>query len=146
LSCPAACKIGLLLNVSLLLFVAYCLSPYLTELKSTWQPFPVFCFLAFSPAVIAVLQGQDSILLLLMFALVFGNLKEGRELRAGSFLALPLLKFQFTLPILILFLVRRRWKFVLAFGVAVACLVLRSSFIAGPRGTLSYISFVWRLN
>jgi hypothetical protein len=143
---PAAYKVWALINVSLLLLVPYLLGPYLSELKNMWRPFPVLFFLSYFTAFIAVLQGQDSILLLVMFTLAFVSLKKGHEQPGGCFLALGLFKFQFALPLLVPFLLLRRWKVVLAFLVVAALLVLLSVPLTGLHGTLGYGNFLWRLN
>lgn len=139
---PAAYCIWGTVNILLLLFALILLWPYMAELKSAWAPLPVLLFLCFFPAFVSLLQGQDSFLLLLVFALVLINLKEGRNLRAGFFLALGLFKFQYTLPFVLLFLLWRRWKVVGGFAICSGILFLLSFPVTGFRGTLSYVTFL----
>lgn len=144
-SYAAAYCVWALINI-LLLFLSYrLLSPYLRELKPVWKLLPSLIFFAFFPAFVAVLQGQDSALLLFIFALAYVNLKRGHELRSGFFLALGLFKFQFVLPFLVPFVLWRRWKFLGGVLASLLVLFLLSLPVAGFKGTLSYASFLFRL-
>ena len=142
---PAAYSAWALVNLLLLFLTARLVSPYLPELKAVWSPLPVLIFLGYFPVFIAILQGQDSILLLFIFALVFVTLKQGHDRRGGFFLALGLFKFQFTLPFLVPFILWRRWKIVLGFLVSVATLFLLSLPVAGFHGTFAYVPFLFHL-
>jgi len=144
-SYPVAFVLWAIINVLVLLLTVALLSPYMTELKAIWTPLPVLIFLGFFPVFIDLLQGQDSILLLLVFALVFVSLKKGHDLRGGFFLALGLFKFQYTLPFLIPFILWRRWKVVGGFAISSAILFLLSLPVAGFQGTLSYATFLSNL-
>jgi Glycosyltransferase family 87 len=65
--------------------------------------------LTFVPVLICVLQGQDSLLLLLLSVLAFTDLRRGRGFAGGCWLALGLFKFQVVLPlVLVLVLTQSR--------------------------------------
>ena len=83
-------------------------------------------WLTFVPGLICMMQGQDSLLLLLLIILVFTKLRHGHVFAAGCWLALGLFKFQVTLPLLlVLFLAQRRTdKKELAKGVSLIALAL----------------------
>src|SRR5439155_3961505 len=66
--------------------------------------------LAFLPLFATLLQGQDTALVFLYLVLAFVSLKESREIAGGLWLSLALQKFQILWPILLLMLVKRRWK------------------------------------
>jgi alpha-1,2-mannosyltransferase len=144
-SYPAAYAIWVIVNILLLLLTVALLSPYMKELKAAWKPLPILMFLGFFPAFINVLQGQDSIWLLYLFALVFDSLKKGRALRGGIFLGLGLFKFQYALPFLVPFILWRRWKVIGGFAISAALLLLLSLPVAGFQGTLSYATFLLTL-
>src|SRR5207244_7221492 len=95
-----------------------------------WLP-PVM-FLAFLPVAAALLQGQDSILLLTLLAASLVSLHSGRELAAGVLVGLGLFKFQLVIPIALLFLVWRRWRFSAGFAL---------SFIAAGSLSLWLVGF-----
>ncbi len=81
-------------------------------------------FLTFAPTMDCLLIGQDSVLVLLVYTLVFVALKRNREFAAGCLLACGLFKFHLVLPFAIIFLLRRRWSFVLGFSTIASLLFL----------------------
>ncbi|HXH48500.1 MAG TPA: glycosyltransferase family 87 protein [Terriglobia bacterium] len=137
--------IWLVISILLLLLAVRLLSPCMTEIKAAWAPLPILLFLSSFPVFVGLLQAQDSILLLLIFTLVFISLKKGREFRGGIFLAIALFKFQYAVPFLVPFILWRRWKFFGGFVVSSVVLFLVSLPVAGFRGTLSYATFLLNL-
>lgn len=92
----------------------------------------------FIPAVLALMQGQPSTLLLLLFAMAFVALAESHEIPAGIILAFATLKPQLMLPLLLALLIWRKWKTLAAmFWTGVALMGL-SAAIVGWRATLHY--------
>lgn len=57
--------------------------------------------LTFVPSVVCLLQGQDSLLLLLLVVLAFTALRKQRGFAAGCWLGLGLFKFQLVLPLML---------------------------------------------
>jgi len=141
----AAYFFWMVINIFLLLATAKVMAPHMTDLRSLWTPLPLLLYLGFFPAFIAVLQGQDSIVLLLVFAFVFVNLKEKHDFKAGFILALGLFKFQYTLSLMVPFLLRRRWKVLEGAASSTAILFLVALPVAGLHGSLSYPSFLLNL-
>ena len=84
------------------------------------QPFWLIAELAFFPVIIVLGQGQDVLLLLLLFTLAFLALSRKREWSAGAWLGLGLFRPQFVLPLVCVLAWSRRWGVVL--GVALAAL------------------------
>ena len=144
-SYPVAYTIWVLFSILLLLLSLRLLWPYMEELKNLWAPLPILGVLCFFPVFVDLLQAQDSALLLLVFTLVFISLKKGLDFRAGLFLAIGLLKFQYALPFLVPFVLWRRWKFLGGFAVSSAALFVLSLPVTGFRGTLSYATFLSNL-
>src|SRR5579864_2532647 len=121
-------------NILLLVAAQRLFRPYLLQLKSLGKFVPEAIFFCFLPAAITIILGQDSIFLLVLTMLALLALEKGRDARSGLLLSLGLFKFQFILPIVLLFLLWRKWRFVAGAasgGFAVACL---SMFIAGFSG------------
>jgi len=83
---------------------------------------PIAIFLGFLPVAAALIQGQDSILLTTCLIATFVLLNRARNLSAGVFAGLALFKFPIVLPIALLFLIWRRWRFLA--GFAISALVL----------------------
>lgn len=95
---------------------------------------PGLMLLLFIPVVIAVWHGQDSILFLLLAALTWRELARGRDLPAGCILALALFRFQLALPIALLMLIRRGWKFGAGFAAAGALVAAACFTLVGRTG------------
>lgn len=95
---------------------------------------PVF----FLPAVLALMRGQPSILLLLLFAMAFATLAEGSDTAAGIILAFATFKPQLVLPMLLALGVWRKWRTLMAMAWASIALLGISAAIVGWRATLHY--------
>lgn len=103
--------------------------------------------LAFFPIFLALMQGQDTILLLFLYALVFLSLRRGRVGSAGAWLACGLFKFHLVLPFVALWLVGerdllRRKKFAYGFGAVALVLALVSIRSVGVRELAIYPRYV----
>ncbi len=124
------------LNILLLAIAQRLLRPYLAPLESLGKFVPeaiVFCFL---PMAVAIILGQDSILLLVLVVLGFIALEKGHDARSGFVISLGFFKFQYILPILLLFLLWRKWRFVFgaaAGGFAALCVSLWIARFSGMR-------------
>jgi hypothetical protein len=98
--------------------------------------------LAFVPVSLNFLQGQDTILLLLVFVLTCVALGEEKNFAAGCLLALGLFKFQFTVPAAIIFLASRkgasRERFAAGFAAVSVVLALVSVGISGWSSLTTY--------
>src|SRR5437660_3665898 len=105
----------LLLNVLLLTVAFLLLQPRMRGLSRIWPGLPPALFLGFYPVALALMQGQDSILLLALLAAALVSLERNRDLTAGALAGVGLFKFQIVVPIVLLFLLWRRWRFVKGF-------------------------------
>jgi hypothetical protein len=72
-------------------------------------------FFAFVPAIICIGEGQDSILLLLILSLTYLLLRNHRDEIAGIILAAGLFKPQVVCVVAAAVILRRRWRFLVAF-------------------------------
>jgi len=127
-----------LLNILLIGLTAHVLREYLGNVQSLLLRV-VWVLSASIPLFVGLVQGQDSLLMLFLFALTFASLKNNREPRAGVMLALALFKAQYVLPFILIFFLKRRWKMVSAFlGVAVL-LGLVSFSLIGWSGVTDWI-------
>jgi hypothetical protein len=88
---------------------------------------------------VTLFQGQTSLMLLAAFVLTFKQLKKGKTFKAGVWLGLGLFKFQFVVPFVLIFLLRRQWKFVKGFSCSASVLALLSLAAVGGKGISSYI-------
>ena len=121
--------------------VAFCfrlLRPYMRNLAHAWLGLPPAMFL-FIPIAAALMQGQDSILLLTLLAGALVLLDRGQDLMAGAGVGLGLFKFQLVIPIALLFLAWRRWRFSLGFALSASVLWALSVWIVGPAQFAIYL-------
>lgn len=93
---------------------------------------------SFLPAWVALLEGQTSLVLLLLFTLTFVSLKQNKQFRAGAFLALGLFRFQLILPFALICLLRREWRMIRGFTVVALGLGVLSIAAVGPSGVADY--------
>jgi hypothetical protein len=142
LTYAAAYKTFLAINLGLMLFSFQMLFRFLRRLRYIWRYLPAMCFLCFLPAGIALFQGQDSILLLALLVCSFVAIKADHNYRAGIFVGLTLFKFQFGIPIALLYLAWRKWRVVSAFVVTAIIEVLASFALTGVNGFLSYPTYL----
>jgi hypothetical protein len=134
----------LMFNLAVLVFCVWLLRPYMKNLALVWPRLPGAMFL-FLPIAIALMQGQDSVILMTLLAGAFICLKNSREYMAGALLALGLFKFQLVIPIAVLFLAWRRWRFFAGFVCAGALVTAVSIRIAGLPQTWDYLRSMVRM-
>lgn len=131
-----------LVNLYLVSLTVRIMRPHLRALSERWQATPALLFLTFLPVGLTLAMGQISILLLLIACAAFALLQAGSAFLAGLVFSLALMKFQLAIPVAVLFLLWRRWRFLLGFLSGAAILSASSTFITGPRGFLLYLHSV----
>ena len=97
----------------------------------------------FFPLFIALMQGQDSILVLFCYAMGFLAFRRRTESRAGAWIGLGLCKFHLVLPFIFPLVLLRRQRFLAGFFSVGLVLVLLGLAAVGWRGSLSYPLYVW---
>jgi len=128
----------LAVNLVLLAIAFWILRPHMSHLMRVWRFLPVFLFLVFYPIALALMQGQDSILLLLLLMAALAALEGDQELRAGMLVGLGLFKMQIVIPVALLFLLWRRWRFFAGFALSACLLSLISLWVVGFAQTTAY--------
>ena len=105
--------------------------------------------LTFVPTLVCFLQGQDSLLLLLLVVLSFAALRRGHGFAAGCLLGLGLFKFQMALPLVLVLVVTQngnvRTSLVKGFSLAALALAGLSAAISGWSVFLIYPKFLLHL-
>src|SRR5262249_24351038 len=130
------------MNLVLLAISWWLMRPWVRDLEQLWSWFPALLFFSFYPVSAALLQGQDSILFL---ALIAGSLvlaSRRRDLAAGMVLGLGLFKFQIVIPMAILFVLWRRWRFSIGFLVSASALSAVSIGIVGASQSVEYFQLL----
>jgi hypothetical protein len=134
-----------LLNVLILAALPFLLRPHLPLLQRPPAGLWLFVSLAFFPVFIALLQGQDIILLLLLFTLTFGALKRKADFAAGCWLGLGLFRFHLVLPLLLILLLHRKRKALAGFALVAFALGLISIAVVGWKQAITYPAYVWNV-
>lgn len=115
------------------------------RLLSTWDLLLVATVAAI-PILSTLDQGQDSLLVLLLFACVFRLFEAERKFTAGALLAAGLIKPELVLPFALLAAIRLGWRhcgrFVAGFAAGAAGFLGVSIAAAGPSTTLGFPSFL----
>ena len=142
LSYKAAFVVFLLLNLAALFVTAHILRTRLALVRPTPTWLLALLFLALFPVSMALMQGQVTFLLLLLYTACFATLRNERYLLAGLLFSATLIKFQLTLPITALLLLwhpRGRMSLFAGFASGAAFLAGLSLAITGPGVTMQYL-------
>jgi hypothetical protein len=126
-----------LINVAIWLMLTYLLRPYAPAPRDDLGYLAVW--LLFAPLGVSLFEGQSSLLLLLLYSIAFIQLRSGRDFRAGAILGLALFKFQFVVPLAVIFLLQRKWRFMKGFLATGTVLGVLSLVAVGWHGIISYI-------
>lgn len=132
---------GLLIAISM-----YVVRP---RISATATEFPGLLFLApfaFFPVFYAFMQGQDSILLLMLYCLAYAAFRRGRDLQAGVWLGLGLFKFHLVLPFAFILFLRRRWSAIAGIALSGCVEFVVSWAMVGWKELLFYPRFAWHVN
>jgi hypothetical protein len=132
----------LVFNLLLLAVSFYLLRAWVSELGKVYLWLPAALFAAFLPVGAALIQGQDSIMLLGLFVVSFVLLQSARDAEAGVLIGLGLFKFQIVLPIAVFFLAWRRWRFLLGFGVSAVATLSLSTCLVGVAQMRLYAQWI----
>lgn len=121
-------------NLAMLYLAFRCLRPRMDNIARVYPWLPAALCLAFLPIAAALIQGQTSILLLLLFILAHRATEQGGYLRAGLLVGLGVFKLQIALPIAVLFLLWRQWRFAAGFLVSASLAAGVSAWMTGGVG------------
>lgn len=108
------------------------LKPWTQNLRASRKWLPTAIFASFVPVAIALILGQDSILLL---ALLCGStlaLEKERDFTSGALAGLGLFKFHFLIPLALLLLCWKKFRFFAGFSLVAAGLALISIWVVHP--------------
>jgi hypothetical protein len=92
-------------------------------------------YFIFLPALFTIVEGQDSIIFLLICCFVFRELRKGDDLLAGAILGLGVFRPQLAVPLVLLLACRQGWRILAGFAAVSAPLTVISALIVGREGT-----------
>jgi Glycosyltransferase family 87 len=99
---------------------------------------PVLLIPAFFPISRTLEKGQDSIIMLMLLAAALWALDREKEFVAGLLVGIGIVKFQIVIPIALLFLVWRRWRFSGGLAVSSIAAGVVSLWLVGLVGAREY--------
>ena len=129
----------------LLLALCYRLAPLAADPRIAKIPRPLLVFLCF-PAFMGIVEGQDSIVFLFLFCILWRALASGRDRSAGILLALGLFKLQIALGLLFFLALYlpapRRARLLLTWLPCATAVALTSLLITGPQGMMTWLRLI----
>jgi hypothetical protein len=128
----------LAMNGTLLAVCLWLLKPNMQVLSNRWRWFPALLFAAFYPISRAMVEGQDSIIMLTLLAGALWSLDHDKDLTAGLLIGMGLFKFQIVIPIALLFLMWRCWRVFGGFAISSLTAALISLGLVGLHGAREY--------
>jgi Glycosyltransferase family 87 len=134
-----------LINLSILAALPFLLRPHISLMKSGSPLLWLLVLLGFFPIVATLMQGQDAVLVLLIYVLTFVALKRNAEGLAGIWLGLGTFRFHLIVPLIVIFLCWQRWKTIRSFLTVTVILAGVSVAITGWQASLHYPAYVLHL-
>jgi len=116
--------------------------PAFASLIPIWQPRPGLLFFLFMPLFVALCQGQNSLLFVVLCCLAWKRFERGEPVGAGCMLGLGLFKFQLVIPLVLLCAARWGWRTVAGFAGSGTAVALVSLAITGRQGMTSFLSLL----
>ncbi len=138
-----AYRVWLLTNLTLLMGIPFLLRKQLPILGTAPLGFWFLGMFAYFPIFMALLQGQDSILLLFTYCCAYAALYEKKQLRMGGWLGFGLFKFHLILPFISSMVWLWSRKLLTGFIAVAASAIAVGIWVCGIRGTLRYPHFIW---
>ena len=128
------------LNVGMLFLLPFILRRVLG--RDRLQALAMLMPAIFLPVGFALIEGQSSIVVLLLLTIVVAKVGAGRDMTAGCALALAMWKPQLAFPMLLVLVVAKRWKALVGFLAMSTALFGASVATIGWHATLSFPSAV----
>jgi hypothetical protein len=139
-------ELWMALNLGLLGGIVFFLRARIPDLQAIPLWMVALAALASFPVAYALMQGQDSILLLGVYCLTFVWLRRSRDFEAGAWLGLGLFKFHLILPFVLILLLRRRIRFFAGVMLSGVVELLISWLLIGWKELLHYPHYVLAVN
>jgi len=133
------------INLIFLMTLLFFLRTALPGLRSISAVAWLFIWVAFFPVFFALLQGQDVLLLVLLFTAAYVLLRRNSDIIAGCCLGLGLFRFHLVLPLVLILLLQKRTKAIFGFLMVAITLGFISIAVVGWHGALAYPGQVWQM-
>jgi hypothetical protein len=146
LSYAAAFVLWNVLSCACLVAAVLLLRQEISELRSLSPLLMIAGSLSYFPVFLTLLQGQDSIVVLLIYVLSYRALRRNRQFVGGMTLGLGMFKFPLVIPFLIPFFSRRRFPVVLGFVLTSLLLAAISIWTVGWSAAAYYPRYLRGVN
>lgn len=137
--------IWLAINFALLFSIPYWLFHFFPALNAMPRYLWFLAVFGFFPIFRALQQGQDTVLLLVLYCAAYAAMRQGNDVRAGGLLGLGLMKFHLVLPFAAALIFSHRRRFFAGFLPVVFIVGAISVGLTGASGMLAYPKFVWEM-
>jgi hypothetical protein len=107
-------------------------------LKHRWRGLLIFIW-AFPPVYFGFIDGENALLSLLLFALIYRALARNQHIQLGVWMALGLFKPQLFFVFPLILLTTRRWKALTAYIATAVALLAISVALVGPAGMQAWL-------
>jgi hypothetical protein len=142
-----ACLVWMTLKIVLLLTLPLFLPRAENGSSAISTPAPVtLIFLAFFPVAFDLIQGQDSVLLLVILVLGLRLILRNADFTCGAVLALGMFKFHLMIPLIAIFILRKKFRVALGFAAVSSILFTISLAMVHWSSLLTYPRYLWGLN
>lgn len=138
-----AYRVWMGINVAFLLCISIFMRKYFPGLGRLSLGLWLIAPFAFFPIFMALLQGQDSILLLGCYCLAFAAIQSRADIRLGAALGFGLFKFHLVVPFLVTLAPAWNRKMMAAFVLVAAFLAAVGVWVCGVKEILLYPRFIW---
>jgi hypothetical protein len=128
-------------NLGLLFLSAFLLWPCIPRLQNSY-PYLLILIATFFPVLVALVQGQNSLMLLAFLTLCYRCLAKDHHFRAGFTLAMGMFKFVIVIPIALWLILERRWKSLAGFLCGCVGLFFVALWLVGMSGITAYVRLV----
>ena len=126
------------LNLVLLYLAIRMLQPTPDWMREVFAGFPEMAAAGFLPVGICLIQGQDSILFLLVIVGAYTLQKNTNDFAAGMILGLGMFRFQLVIPLVVCLCFARRWKLIAGFAATCIGVAAISIAITEPAPWTAY--------
>jgi len=118
---------------------------WMTSIALLYWWLPVALFIGFLPLAAAMVQGQDSVCLTLALAIAYLLTASNKNFLAGIVLGLALFKFSIVIPIVLLFVIWQRWRFLAGFFLSCSVVTLTCVAATGASAQKQYVYLILSL-
>lgn len=125
-------------NLGFLFASAFLLWRHLPSLHHSY-PYLLILIATFFPVLVALVQGQNSLMLLFLLTLAFTFLARGQDFRVGFVLGLGMFKFMLVIPMALWLILEKRWRSLAGFCTGCVVLFFVALWLVGIGGIESYI-------